>query len=115
MWKIGDRVAVTDLGMVSQENYGIEIKIGYKGTIINFLKVAAPWSPDEIIKFLVEFDESMDGHDGNDFGKISGKPGHCWWMRGNQDSNLIKWRDNRDCEAPLICKKIMKKRKNNFY
>ena len=42
MWEIGDRVAVTDLGKVSQENYGIEIKIGYKGTIINFLKVAAP-------------------------------------------------------------------------
>ena len=72
MWEIGDRVAVTDLGMVSQENYGIEIKIGYKGTIINFLKVDVPWNPDEIFKFLVEFDEPMDGHDGNDFGKISG-------------------------------------------
>lgn len=115
MWEIGDRVAVTDLGKASQEDFGVEIKVGYKGTIINFLKVAAPWSPDEIIKFLVEFDEPIDGHSGNGAGKISGKPGHCWWMRGSQNSNLIKWRDNRDCEAPLICKKIMKKRKNNFY
>lgn len=36
MWEIGDRVAVTDLGMVSQENYGIEIKIGYKELLSTF-------------------------------------------------------------------------------
>lgn len=114
-FNIGDRVAVTDLGKASQNDFGVEIKIGYKGTIIDFTKVIRPLNPDETIRFLVEFDEPMGGHDGNDFGKISGKSGHCWWMRGNQDSNLIKWRDNRDCGAPLICKKIMKKRKNNFY
>ena len=115
MWKIGDRVAVTDLGTAPQDDFGVEIKVGYKGTIINFLKVAVPWNPDETIKFLVEFDEFIDGHSGNDVGKVMGKPGHCWWMRGNQNSNLIKWRGTPDCEAPLICKKIMKKRKNNFY
>lgn len=114
-FNIGDRVAVTDLGTVMQDDFGVEIKIGYKGTIINFLKVDVPWYSDEIIKFLVQFDEFIDGHDGSNAGKISGKPGHCWWMRGNHDSNLIKWRDKSDCEAPLICKKIMKKRKNNFY
>ena len=115
MWKIGDRVVVTDLGMASQEGYGVEIKIGYKGTIIDFSKVDTLWNSDEIIRFLVQFDEPMGGHDGNDIGKVRGESGHCWWMRGNQDSNLIKWRASRDCEAPLICKKIMKKRKNNFY
>ena len=78
MWKIGDRVVVTDLGEASQDDYGVEIKIGYKGTIINFLAVAAPWNSDEIIKFLVEFDESIDGHNGNGVGKVKGKPGHCW-------------------------------------
>lgn len=115
MWKIGDRVVVTDLGKASQEDYGIEIKIGYKGTIIDFSKVGDPWNLDEIIRFLVQFDESIDGHDGNDVGKVKGKPGHCWWMRGNLNNNVIKWRDNRYCESPLICKKIMKNRKNNFY
>lgn len=115
MWKIGDRVVVTDLGKASQEDHGIEIKIGYKGTIINFLAVDVPQIPNEMTKFLVQFDELMGGHDGTNAGKVSGKPGHCWWMRGNLDSNLIKWRDNWDCESPLICKKIMKKRKNNFY
>lgn len=111
----GDRVVVIDLGTAQQDDFGVEIKIGYKGTIIDFTKVIRPLNPDETIRFLVEFDKPMGGHSGNDIGKVMGKPGHCWWMRGNQDSNLIKWRDNQDCEAPLICKKIMKKRKNNFY
>ena len=115
MWEIGDRVVVTGLGTVMQDDFGVEIKIGYKGTIINFLKVDAPWNPDEAIRFLVEFDKPMGGHRGSAMGQVVGKPGHCWRMRGNQDSNLIEWRDNQDCEAPLICKKIMKKRKNNFY
>lgn len=115
MWEIGDRVVVTDLGTASQDDLGVEIKIGYKGTIIDFIKIIRPWNPDETIRFLVEFDKPMGGHSGNGIGKVMGKPGHCWCMRGNQDSNLIKWLDNWDCEAPLICKKIMKKRKNNFY
>lgn len=115
MWEIGDRVAVIDLGTAPQDGFEVEIKIGYKGTIINFIKVFKPWNPDETIRFLVEFDEFIDGHSGNDIGKVMGKPGHCWWMRGSQNSNLIKWRGTKDCEAPLMCKKIMKKRKNNFY
>ena len=103
MWEIGDRVAVTDLGMVSQENYGIEIKIGYKGTIINFLKVDVPWNPDEIIKFLVEFDESMGGHSGN--GAYKGKRGHCWWF----DYCLDKFTATDGISIEQV------KRKNNFY
>lgn len=101
MWKIGTRVRIIKSNRSTTP-------VGIIGTVVYIRK-------DKNDRFIVEFDEPMDGHDGNDFGKISGKSGHCWWMRGNQDSNLIKWRDNRDCEAPLICKKIMKKRKNNFY
>ena len=102
MWEKGTRVKIIG-----------GAKIGLMGTVV--VKRTETPVNDIRDRFLVEFDEPMDGHDGNDFGKISGKSGHCWWMRGNQDSNLIKWRDSRDCEAPLICKKIMKKRKNNFY
>lgn len=101
MWEIGTRVRIIKSNRSTTP-------VGIIGTVVYIRK-------DKNNRFIVEFDEPIDGHDGNDFGKISGKPGHCWWMRGNQDSNLIKWRDNRDCEAPLICKKIMKKRKNNFY
>lgn len=101
MWKIGTRVRIIKSNRSTTP-------VGIIGTVVYIRK-------DKNDRFIVEFDEPMDGHDGNDFGKISGKSGHCWWMRGNQDSNLIKWRDSRDCEAPLICKKIMKKRKNNFY
>lgn len=115
MWKIGDRVVVTDLGKASQEDHGIEIKVGYKGTIIDFSRVNNPWNFDETLRFLVQFDEFMDGHNGNGVGRVKGKPGHCWWMQGNPDSNLINWRDDQYCVSPLICKKIMKKRKNNFY
>lgn len=115
MWKIGDRVVVTDLGMASQDDFGVEIKIGYKGTVIDFTKISHPDKLDESIRFLIQFDKFIDGHNGNGISQITGKPGHCWRMRGNLDSNLITWRDNRDCESPLICKKIMKKRKNNFY
>lgn len=97
MWEIGTRVRIIKSNRSTTP-------VGIIGTVV--------YKKD---RFIVEFDEPMDGHDGNDFGKISGKSGHCWWMGGNQDSNLIKWRDNQDCEAPLICKKIMKKRKNNFY
>jgi hypothetical protein len=101
MWEIGTRVRIIKSNRSTTP-------VGIIGTVVYIHK-------DKNDRFIVEFDEPMDGHDGNDFGTISGKSGHCWWMRGNQDSNLIKWRDNRDCEAPLICKKIMKKRKNNFY
>ena len=102
MWEKGTRVKIIG-----------GAKIGIGGTVV--IDNAENHLNDTRDRFLVEFDESMGGHSGNGAGKISGKPGHCWWMRGNQNSNLIKWPDGRDCESPLICKKIMKNRKNNFY
>lgn len=76
MWKIGTRVRIIKSNRSTTP-------VGIIGTVVYMRK-------DKNDRFIVEFDEPMDGHDGNDFGKISGKSGHCWWMRGNQDSNLIK-------------------------
>lgn len=101
MWEIGTRVRII-------KSNRLMTQVGIMGTVVYIHK-------DKNDRFIVEFDEPIDGHDGNGYGKVKGKEGHCWWMRGNQDSNLIKWRDNQDCEVPLICKKIMKNRKNNFY
>lgn len=101
MWEKGTRVRIIKSNRSTTP-------VGIIGTVVYIRK-------DKNDRFIVEFDESMGGHSGNGAGKISGKPGHCWWMRGNQNSNLIKWPDGRDCESPLICKKIMKNRKNNFY
>ena len=98
MWEKGTRVRIIKSNRSTTP-------VGIIGTVVYIRK-------NKNDRFIVEFDEPMDGNIMTTF--YDCKP-NCWWMRGSQNSNLIKWRDGRDSESPLICKKIMKKRKNNFY
>lgn len=98
MWEKGTRVRIIKSNRSTTP-------VGIIGTVVYIRK-------DKNDRFIVEFDEPMDG---NVMTTLYNCKPNCWWMRGNQNSNLIKWPDGRDCESPLICKKIMKNRKNNFY
>jgi ribosomal protein L21E len=31
-------------------------------------------------QILIEFDEDVEGHDGNGIGRVFGKEGRCWWI-----------------------------------
>lgn len=112
MWKIGDRVVVTSKALLS--DFEAKFEIGHKGTVIN-IRDNNSIDPEKSVSFLIEFDECINGHDGNGIGKVKGKSGYCWWMRGGLNSDLIKWDDFLSCTPLLVCKKIEKKRKNNFY
>ena len=92
MWEKGTRVKIIG-----------GAKIGLMGTVV--VKRTETPVNDIRDRFLVEFDEPMDGHDGNDFGKISGKPGHCWWF----DYCLEKVTITDGISIEQV------KRKNNFY
>ena len=70
-YKIGDRVRI----IVERTNSGKKIKKGSIGTVIGFGLIDEP---------CVEFDEHINGHDGN--GLCKGKGGHCWYV---DESHLI--------------------------
>ena len=71
-FKIGDRVKCIG---------GYEGAIGKKGTVMSYAKQTNP-------RILVEFDENVNGHDGNGKSDYTGKNGHCWYFE-NKDLELI--------------------------
>ena len=74
MYKIGDRVVA-----IEEVGYHDGVK-GVKGTIIDF---------DPIYRdYLVEFDDYINGHDGNAMMFKKGKSGHCWWCDGDDISKI---------------------------
>lgn len=74
MYKIGDRVIAID-------EVGHKEVIGIKGTII--------YIDTSDNTYLVEFDDYIDGHDGNRRRCKRGKSGHCWWCY-SEDISKIK-------------------------
>jgi hypothetical protein len=74
MYKIGDRVIAID-------KVGHKDVTGVKGTVIDV--------DTDDNTYLVEFDDSVKGHDGNWCARKKGKPGHCWWC-GKDDISKIK-------------------------
>lgn len=64
MFKVGDRVRV-----VSEYSSGKKLK-GHFGTIVD---------ANNGRSVCVEFDEYINGHDGNDIASL-GRDGHCWWI-----------------------------------
>lgn len=74
MYKIGDRVIA-----IKKVGYHDGVK-GVKGTIIDF---------DPIYRdYLVEFDDYINGHDGNAMMFKKGKSGHCWWCDDDDISKI---------------------------
>lgn len=66
-FNIGDRVMLKkDL----DDGYGIKIAKCCQGEIIG----------EKDIDLCVEFDKNIGGHDGNGYGGVKGKSGHCWWF-----------------------------------
>ena len=96
MWKIGDRVVVVKAPQKGNI-WRLNIAAGDKGTII--VKRDG--------QYLIQFDKNIGGHDGA-CEKPLGKDDHCWWLY-KEDSYLAS------CALELKCKKIIKKKKNNFY
>lgn len=66
-YKIGDRVKMT-----ARKN-GDRGRIGLFGTIIG------SYMNRGTNHFCVEFDEHIEGHDGNGSNSVRGKFGYCWW------------------------------------
>lgn len=73
MYKIGDRV-------IAIKEVGNDAKINVTGRIIDI-------DNDD---YLVEFDEYINGHDGNLWGFKTGKKGYCWWCK---ETNIIKTKE----------------------
>lgn len=53
------------------------------GTIIDLECSVEPWD------CLVEFDEDVNGHSGLGWGKVSGKPKHCYWFCAYEIEEVI--------------------------
>ena len=102
MWKIGDRVIV-----VEAPNTRINVNNGDKGIVID----VRPGTGD----VLVQFDKDIGGHDGNGRGSVVGKSGHCWWLYRDPWLSKGQVKSEIDYLDFLICAKIKRKRKNNFY
>lgn len=86
MWEKGTRVKIIG-----------GAKIGIGGTVV------IDNTEDGRNRFLVEFDEHMDGHNGN--GAYMGKWGCCWWF----DYCLDKVVATDGIKIEQV------KRKNNYY
>jgi hypothetical protein len=102
MWKIGDRVVVVG---ILERDHGcrLNVSVGDKGTIIAHEKYDN--------SYLIQFDRDINGHGGAMKGeKPLGKDGHCWWMFDfkQEEGILVSYNSFK-------CKRISKKRNNNFY
>ena len=86
--KIRQRIILTEEAEIYHKKNFFNFKAGMKGTII--------FITQELV--LIEFDDFINGHDGNRRGSIKGKDGHCWWI---SEEGLI--------EIAKVCK-----RKNNY-
>lgn len=73
-FKVGDRVKYTEEAGDAEKKNEIGTLIYIKNT--------------NDVDYLIEFDNFVDGHDGN-FSYIKGKCGHCWWCE-EKDLELIE-------------------------
>ena len=66
--KIGQRIVLTkEVETLNYIDKNSNFKAGMKGTIIGCARTSGA---------DIEFDDWIDGHDGN----YRGKMGHCWWL-----------------------------------
>lgn len=100
-WKVGNRVKVVD---VSVDRRRPQIRQGQEGTVVLLV--------DGSDMVLVEFDEYVDGHDGNRIG-FTGKNGHCWWFEEVDDQYTYGVPTLQ--EFGIRLEKIRTKKKNNYW
>lgn len=103
MWEIGDRVVVVE---APRWNFRqpLNISVGDKGTVI------AHEGHEGSGIHLIRFDRDIGGHSGAMKGeKPLSKDGHCWWMHELEEEGILM------SYNLLKCKRISKKRNNNFY
>lgn len=77
-YKVGDRVRMTATSKINNRG-----RIGLFGTVIGSYMCCGT------NHFCVEFDEHIEGHDGNNsHGVKKGKFGHCWWYHTEDGSQF---------------------------
>lgn len=92
--RIGQRIILTEeVETLDNIDKNRHLKAGMRGTIIN-----KDYRFKDGCIVLIEFEDYINGHDGNKRGDVRGKNGHCWWLYKEDLTQIAK-----------VCK-----RKNNY-